>query len=203
MTMGRKRSFVCGVGNNDYKSQTSINGKHIPEYKMWANMLFRVYDTKFKGKHPTYLNTACDPKWHSMTAFIEDVSAIDNYDKAIHEGWCLDKDILIKGNKLYSKTTCCFVPPQLNNIILQCNAKRGEFYIGVSYSKHAKKFRSYLIDQSRAQRHLGYFDNEFEAFSAYCKAKKQQIIDVTENYKGIISNDVYNALLAWEICTDD
>lgn len=201
--MGRRRSFVCGVGINDYELPVSINGKHIPEYKMWTNMLYRVYDVKFKEKHPSYLNTSCDPNWHSMTSFIKDVSKIDNYDKAIHEGWCLDKDILVKGNKLYSKNTCCFVPPQLNNIILQNKAKRGDFYIGVSYSKHARKFRSYLIDQNGHQQHLGYFDSEFDAFLMYREAKKQQMFDVVEGYKDVISDEVYSALLSWEISIND
>lgn len=201
--MGRQRGMVCGVGVNDYKSPTSVNGKHIPEYKMWTNMLYRVYGTKFKERHPTYLHAECDVNWLSMTSFIEDVSTISNYDKAIQDGWCLDKDILFKGNKMYSKSTCCFVPVPLNNLILQNNAQRGEHTIGVCYSKHARKFRSYLIDLTGKQKHLGYFDKEVDAFLAYKEAKKEQIASVVKLYRGVVSDDVCDALLQWEVCVDD
>ena len=35
----------------------------------------------------------------------------------------LDKDILIKGNKLYSPNTCCFVPKRLNILFVNTNNK--------------------------------------------------------------------------------
>lgn len=36
------------------------------------------------------------------------------YDEHYVEGWHLDKDILMQGNKFYSPETCCFVPFEIN-----------------------------------------------------------------------------------------
>ena len=37
------------------------------------------------------------------------------------QGWQLDKDILLKGNKIYSPDTCCFVPQEINSIAVDSN----------------------------------------------------------------------------------
>lgn len=34
------------------------------------------------------------------------------------EGWHLDKDILLKGNKVYSPETCAFVPAKINSLLI-------------------------------------------------------------------------------------
>lgn len=39
------------------------------------------------------------------------------------KGYALDKDILIKGNKVYSPETCCFVPYEINTLVT--NRKNG------------------------------------------------------------------------------
>ena len=41
------------------------------------------------------------------------------------EGRYLDKDILVRGNKLYSPDTCLFVPQEINNLLTVQN-KRGK-----------------------------------------------------------------------------
>lgn len=201
--MGRKRTLVCGVGINDFDKPISSNGKHIPQYKMWTNMLTRSFDKSFKTKHPSYCNVTCDPSWLYISNFIKDVSEIKNFEKGLTEGWCLDKDILFKGNKIYSKDTCCFVPKDVNNIILTNRCRRGDFPIGVSYSKHAGKFRAYMINASNTQMHLGYYKDVESAFDAYRKAKTEQIKDIAEKYKNVIDIKVYNALLSWEIDIND
>ena len=56
------------------------------------------------------------------------------------EGWQLDKDILIKGNKIYSPDTCCFVPSEINNLFVGCNKSRGSLPIGVTFNKRLKRY---------------------------------------------------------------
>lgn len=55
-------------------------------------------------------------------------------------GWALDKDILVKGNKIYSPETCCFVPQEINNLFTKRKSCRGTLPIGVKYIKENKKF---------------------------------------------------------------
>jgi hypothetical protein len=46
----------------------------------------------------------------------------------------LDKDILYKGNKIYSPDTCVFVPQEINALFVKNDANRGDLPIGVFYT---------------------------------------------------------------------
>lgn len=35
----------------------------------------------------------------------------------IEEGWELDKDLLLKGNKVYCASMCCFLPKEINSAL--------------------------------------------------------------------------------------
>ena len=53
----------------------------------------------------------------------------------------LDKDILFKGNKVYSPETCCFVPHAINTLFLNGKKNRGDLPLGVHFDK--SKGRNY------------------------------------------------------------
>jgi len=139
--MGGKRSLVFGVGVNDWVGKINVDGKSIREYDLWKNMLKRCFDEKYKQKKPTYQGVTCSKEWLSMTKFIEDVSQMRGYGLS---GWGLDKDILVKGNKLYSKDTCCFVPKEVNSLLIKCDNSRGEYPVGVYFHKASGKFMAQL-----------------------------------------------------------
>jgi hypothetical protein len=48
--------------------------------------------------------------------------------------WQLDKDILVKNNKVYSPSTCVFVPKSLNCLLEKRANHRGAYPIGVTLS---------------------------------------------------------------------
>ena len=129
-------------------------------------------------------------------------------------GWCqeqvgfgedgcqLDKDILIKGNKVYSEDTCVFVPKELNLVLTSRKALRGEQPIGVSlHSRDGCYSSSISID--RIQRYLGKFETSEKAFLAYKKEKENYVKYLAERYKDRIDIRTYNALLLWEVNIDD
>lgn len=35
----------------------------------------------------------------------------------LEEGWELDKDLLVKGNKVYCASRCCFLPKEINSAL--------------------------------------------------------------------------------------
>ena len=45
----------------------------------------------------------------------------------------LDKDLLSKGNKVYSESTCVFIPKDINLLLTKSTASRGEHLIGVHW----------------------------------------------------------------------
>jgi len=197
--MGRKRSLVYGVGINDWVGNVKVGGKLIKEYDLWQSMLERCFSDKFKQECPTYEGVSCSKDWLSMTKFIEDVSQMNGFGLI---GWQLDKDILQKGNKLYSKDTCCFVPAEVNLLLIKSDKIRGEFPVGVNFDKASGKFRAQLTISGK-QKNLGYFPTPEEAFQAYKLAKEVQIKVVANKWKHLLDERAYQALLDYEVKVND
>jgi len=93
------------------------------------------------------------------------------------EGKQLDKDFL--GNKLYSPETCCFVPPWLNSLFVDCGRTRGEYPIGVS--RNRSKFEARIRINGK-QKYIGHFSTPEEAHSVYLRAKKQHVYNLMNDY---------------------
>ena len=118
------------MGEGKYK--VSINGKLTDEYKIWYNMLDRCYDSKFQKREPTYKGCKVEDyllNFQHMGEWIE-----KNYYEVHGEVMHLDKDILCKGNKIYSRDTCIFVPKRINSLFVKCDKSRGKDPIGVDQS---------------------------------------------------------------------
>jgi len=197
--MSGKRKLVYGVGVNDWVGNVNVGGKLIMEYQLWKNMLKRCFDEKYKQKYPTYQGVTCSKDWLSMTKFIEDVSKMKGYGLI---GWQLDKDILQKGNKLYSKDTCCFVPAEVNNLLIKSDRIRGEWPVGVNFHKATGRFRAYLAINGKVK-HLGLFTTPEEAFQAYKTAKEVQIKAVAQHWQHLLDERVFQALTTYEVAIDD
>lgn len=113
---------VYGVGfMGDGIHQSRSNGKVNPAYKSWTHMLERCYSEKLHAAHPTYLNCSVSSEWESFQVYAD--WYFDNYPKDGKE-YALDKDILIKGNKLYSSSTCMFVTKGENTIAATAKSYR-------------------------------------------------------------------------------
>ena len=197
--MSFKRGLVYGVGVNDWVGKVWVDGKHIREYQLWKGMLKRCFSEEYKQKCPTYEGVTCSKEWLLMTSFIGDVSKMKGYDL---EGWQLDKDILQKGNKLYSKDACCFVPSEVNLLLIKCDKSRGEWPVGVCFHKARGKFMAQLAINGK-KKFLGYFTTPEEAFQAYKLAKEDQIKVVAEKWKHQLDERVFQALMVYEISIDD
>ena len=115
------------------------------------------------------------------------------------ESWQLDKDILLKRNKVYSPETCVIVPNELNCLIIKTDATRGNLPVGVS--KSGKKFMANLRagKENRKSTYLGTFDTPEEAFKAYKLAKEEYIKVVADKYKNQITEQCYQALYNYQV----
>ena len=99
----RKRTTKYG-GINDYPK---CNAK---TYNLWKDMLRRCNDTEFhQTKGRTYADCIVCEEWYTLSNFVRDIQTLENYDLwKENKGYCIDKDIKIPGNKVYSKETCIF-----------------------------------------------------------------------------------------------
>ena len=117
-------SSILNVGIVGSKYRTNENGKHTKEYATWCSMLFRCYSDKFKKQRETYENVTCCEDWLLFENFYEWLHSQKNFDKWLNgERWAVDKDILVKGNKIYSPETCCLVPCNINSLFIICTEK--------------------------------------------------------------------------------
>ena len=190
----RSLPSVYGVGiiGNE---QVKIDGKQTRDYQLWKNMLRRCYDEKCSNKYPTYEDCEVSDNFKYLPYFKEWCSKQTGFDQ---EGWQLDKDILIKRNKIYSENTCCFVPSEVNNLFTKSDSLRGEYPIGVQYHKRDRKYAA-KISKFKKVIHLGYFATPDEAFCAYKEAKEDYVKEVAEKWKDQIDPRVYEALMKYRV----
>jgi len=174
---------------------TKVNGKTLKEYILWKSMLCRCYDIKYSNKYPTYQNSEVSDSFKYFPYFKEWCNKQIGYDQ---QGWALDKDILVKGNKLYSEDTCCFVPKEINNLLVKCDSSRGEYPVGVRYRKRFDKFESQVTLYGKMV-YLGTFNTPEEAFCAYKEVKEAYIKDVADKWKDRIDPRVYDALMNYQV----
>ena len=177
------------------------------EYDKWQSMLIRCFDNKFKERNPTYKDVSCCNRWLCFANFLEDFAILKNeYNWNVDEKLQLDKDILYKGNKIYSLENCVLVPQWINSLFTKNDTKRGDCPIGVSYNKQCKKYQAFC-NINRKLKGLGLYNTPEEAFNAYKIAKENEIKRVAEDcvLKGYITKDgrLYNAMMGYQIKIDD
>ena len=182
-----------GVGG----ASISHNGKQTKCYRTWKSMIARCYDEKYQKVRPTYENCKVCEEWHNFQNFAKWFE--ENYYEVDNEIMCLDKDILVKGNKVYSPETCVFVPKNINVLFTKTNAKRGAYPIGVSHAKE-HGYIAYCQNQLLDKRvHLGTFKTIVEAFNAYKQYKEKHIQDVANHYKAYIPTRLYNSMMKYKV----
>jgi hypothetical protein len=188
---------VCGVGFNGVgQYKTTYQYIITKQYKVWSSMLQRSYDEKYHLRQPTYIGCSVNPDWWNFQVFAK------WFDENYIEGFVLDKDVLVKGNKVYSSDTCCFIPQHINSLFIKSNTMRGDLPIGVSYNKLTKKF-SALCNINGKVKTLGYFNTPEEAFNAYKIAKEAEIKRVANEYKDTITPECYQAMINYFVEIDD
>lgn len=122
------RSLVNGVGVNDadYDTQKEKNRKVIwrcPFYDKWITMLRRCYASEWHKKYPTYIGCSVCPEWRYFSKFRLWME-LQNW-----KGMELDKDILVKGNRVYGPDTCCFIPSTINTLFGHGKKKKNNLHL--------------------------------------------------------------------------
>ena len=105
----------------------------------------------------------------------------------------LDKDILCKGNKIYSKETCIFVPERINLLFTKSDKSRGDNPIGVTPISSGN-YQVCCSDGYGKQIPLGTYSSKEEGFQVYKKYKEKVIKEVIDSYEGKIPEPFYSRL---------
>lgn len=169
--------------------------KNKDAYKIWHALLQRTVDDNYKSKHIAYTDTEICDEWLCYENFENWYN--DNYYN-IGEQLYLDKDIISKGNKIYSPQNCVFVPRCINNLFTTRRLNRGKNPIGVNKKESDSKYCAKCNEYGKSIT-LGYFDTVTEAFDIYKIEKERYIKEVADSYKDKIPLKLYNALYDYKI----
>ena len=187
---------VYGIGVFGIKYPSRVNGVKTKEYKLWHSMLVRCYSDTIKKKHPTYIGCEVSDNFKSYEYFYEWCQKQIGFG---NKGWHLDKDLLVKGNRVYSEDSCVFLPQEVNKALTKRTNSRGEYSIGVSWSKTSKAFVATVAKNKGKTEWLGYFKTEIEAFNAYKQAKESFIKEQANKWKSKIDPRAYEALMNYQV----
>ena len=185
-----RRYFNAGyLGEGKYKM--SENKKLKMEFNIWYTMLQRCYDPKLHEKYTTYKNCRVEDyllNFQHMGKWIE-----ENYYEVLGEQMCLDKDILCKGNKVYSRETCIFVPQRINKLFTKRDNARGKDPIGV-IENLSGNYQVRCHNEYGKRVNLGTYSSKEEAFQVYKNYKERIIREVIDSYEGKIPEPFYSRL---------
>ena len=164
------------LGTGIYRAK--INNKSTIQYKYWNGIMSRSYNEGYKIYSPSCVGSSVCEEWHNFQTFGK---WVDNNIYSIgNETMCLDKDILVKNNKVYSPEHCVFVPKNINSLF--GIKPRGIYPIGVSFESSSGKYLA-CICKFGSSRKIGRFKTPEDAFYAYKKEKESHIKYIADEYK--------------------
>ena len=130
---------VYGVGILGVRSATT---KYKAFYEIWLGLLSRTCYHRVDCL-PTYKDCTIDKSWLYLPNFINWYVSQINYNTTILEilkleksEFQVDKDILNKGNKLYSPEFCTLVPATINKALSYSYSKESNLPICICHSTH-------------------------------------------------------------------
>ena len=194
---------VYGVGITGTKYPITVNGVMTKEYGLWQNMLRRCYSDSSKKKCPTYEYCEVSENFKSYEYFYEWCNKQIGFGNEGNENpFQLDKDLLVKGNKVYSEDSCVFIPTEINLLLTKRTASRGEHLIGVYWCNTKKAFVAQVAKNKGKREYLGLFNTEIEAFNAYKTAKESFVKEQANKWKSQIDLRAYGALMNYTVNID-
>lgn len=186
--------------------EKSVNCSNLARRKttvgrFWADMRDRCIEGgRVQRLNPTYLGC-------TMSENFKDIQFFGN--------WCknqigfsildtngklrgLDKDLLVKGNKLYGEDLCIFLPHEINCFLTKRDAKRGELPIGVSYKKLNNNYTATIRRHGKSN-HLCSTASIEVAFMTYKLAKESYAKELATKWQSQIDPRAYEALMNYTV----
>lgn len=185
--------LLKGIGICDIPAVDG-RGKHTKSYSVWASFIGRCTGShnnkQVLTRSPTYDGVLLDPRWVKYSGYKK------FHDAKYVEGYALDKDLRVFGNKTYGPDTCAFVPRYINNLLIDRRNHRGKYPLGVTYIKRQNSFAVQMSKYGNSKV-TKYFKDPETASRFYLRAKAKHIRTVAYwSYElGHIDEDVYHGLV--------
>jgi hypothetical protein len=199
----RKESVQKGVvmypyGKNKYggyrgEGEWDLSKKN-PYMGLWMGMFSRCY-TSTEDNNPSYINTKVGEEFCNFQIFCNWVEKHKPKDTDI--SWELDKDLLGDGT-IYSPSTCCFLPKELNLFLSKLNTSKG-IYEHVC-EDGTIKYRLWVREgkEKEDNHYVGSYNSYVEAEEKYKEIKNKRLHSLIEKYKQLLPANVLEALYKLE-----
>ena len=194
---------ICKIGMKGLKypaSYVNSDGKtvHTKGYDTFKSMITRCYNHNYHKQQITYKDVKCCDEWLNRDNFEDWLRSQPNYKQFLENNFALDKDILVKGNKIYSPETCCLVPQKINELFENSKFKNSKLPIGVK--KNFNKYVSYCCVDCK-NTYIGTYDTPEKAFNAYKLFKENYIKRIAEEEyaKCNITEQCYQAMMNYQV----
>ncbi len=160
---GRKSNkLYLGVGDKG-DILTKAEGKALLSYTAWCNMLRRCYS----DKQTSYTHCTVSDEWLYYPNFK------DWFDNNYRRGCEIDKDLVQKGNTIYSKELCIMIPKVLNRYLSGYHNSKGYCLIESS-GKYRAMYNS---------KHIGMYDTKEDCRDNYFRVRNESILNLCNELK--------------------
>lgn len=194
--------MIHGFGINDGKYPVKSESEAISkEYATWRGMIRRCFhrSENRKNAYIRYDNCSVSDFFKYYSNFYEWANKQVGFKMPDFD---LDKDLLKKGNRVYSEDLCVFLPSEVNTAIQAKRNDRGLYPIGVY--KHTQSGRFVARMRRRNKHfHIGIYETSEEAFYAYKREKEIYLKELAEKWRCSIDPRAYNALIAYSVDIED
>lgn len=170
--------------------KTKEDKKFVLCYTKWSGMITRCYSNKLVD----YMDCVVDSHWHNYQNFGDWwlQQTITKSDLVFD----LDKDLLVKDNKVYSERTCSLLPKEIHHhISTNKKNKNTELPKGVVWVPDKKKYR--VVSSIGGEvKHRGIFPTKEEALECYLHTKISYAALLVDKYDNYLSDTQKEALIS-------
>lgn len=179
---------MFGVGYLGVGEYSHTNNKVA--YFRWAHMLRRCTSDDL-SLFRTYQDKEVHERWHNFQNFAEWAERQPGF-YVTDPVWQLDKDLLVKGNKVYGPDTCCFIPARLNTMIGRSDDVQG-------YFDSKNNDYGFGYNDTDGTNYKRRFKNQEEGKLWYKENRERVTKEVADQYKNVLDSRVYKALYLWQV----
>ena len=179
-----------GVG----KHKTRINGKMTKTYLAYKALFCRCYNPVTHKNQPEYTDCTVHEIWHNWQNFADWYESHESFGL----GYELDKDLLVRGNKVYSPETCVMIPVELNNLISNPAPSKLGFPNGVGKKKGANQYHV-RVGGGKNRKYVGGYYSIEEASAAYVEAKERYVKNKALEWANRIEWEAFVQLMNWTV----
>ena len=148
-------------------------------------MLFRCYSN---NKENSYKDVTVCESWHNFQNFAKWFE--ENYNPETMQGWHLDKDVFTKKDKIYSPKTCCFIPAEINTMLV--SNSRFDDNVGIRKRKNVFQAR---YTKNKKEVNIGHFKTKELAIESRKSIIKNELLIISNKWRKEIGEKVYEKLI--------